>query len=486
MAPATGEIITVTARDAEGLEDALDLSADYGNWTEIGGSATVNGIATPDGWAMDSDLAVDSLGNVYAAFSQRKDADATVSSIGWSYFLWIKRYDAATDTWDEIGSSATLYGASEMGNGRVTMAYVLEMKTFDDDLYVLFKGDANVGPSDTNYQLFMKRWNITTGTWEGLGSAAPSDYVDPAGGDAGGVTMKSEAVRFGDFSIDESTGDVYVMWMEDTVTDGSNDGLYMRVYRAATDTWEEISGSASNDGLTDDPGNKYEYPATACHGGTLFFTYIKKVTSTGDDYGLALGSFDMAAGTFGPEVWLENTGNTASKKPQIGASPVDGRIYVIWYEDTGTEYEVRVKTASATAWSSAAGWDAPGGIAANGIISMPERHLGLGAGAGRRGVPLRRRLGGLEHKGHHRPQRVPDLGPALGRHRPRVEGALPERLLWGRGPRTRRSRTTWPHWRWTRAACPTWPTTPSTTTPPARVPWSGSNADRKIHVKTVR
>jgi len=164
-----------------------------------------------------------------------------------------------------------------------------------------------------------------------------------------------------------------VVWMEDTVTNGSNDGLYLRVWRAATNTWEEINGSASGDGFTNDPAHKYEYPQVAFHEGTLYIVYTKKDPAGSNDYGIAFTALDTQSNTFGAEVWIQDARDTRSYKPEIAISPADSRLWVIWYEKKSnpTEYEVWVKTAPMATWSTDTEWTAPSGQIGNGIISHP-------------------------------------------------------------------------------------------------------------------
>ncbi|MCE9584882.1 MAG: hypothetical protein K8T20_20520, partial [Planctomycetes bacterium] len=193
-------------------------------WVGLGGSMTGGGISgTPLDASNEARVALDPAGNPIVAWLE------TEPVLGATPEVYVRRYDAATDTWVNMGASDSGTGisgsfgtsASELGIaidplGRAVVAWV-----------------DGVAPR----QDYLRRFNPLTSTWDEIAGSASGTGFTGAGFNCGRPDIGFDAA-----------GEPMVVYPVDE--GGGNTEIYFKKYDSLAGTWGGLGGSAALGGLS--------------------------------------------------------------------------------------------------------------------------------------------------------------------------------------------------------------------------------------------
>lgn len=366
----TGQV-AITATDTLGTSRTHWFALNAQNWVGLAGSDAGTGISTSLGWTLGSACAVDSQGRIYVAYSSRVNVPSSVSTTGWIYAVYVKRYDPLTGTWSGLNGSDSGMGLNINTQGRViSSGYMGEIKYYSETnqgannkeaVYVLFHGNPDPDPGENLWDSFLYRYNITDGIWESLGTGSDaSDWITDAPGvgldDVGGFTRSGDRAQEPRIAFDPATDDAYVTYHQRV--NGIYD-VFVRRFNRVSGVWEDRNGTTPGAGIADNPLVNCQYPQIAIHGGYAYVAWVQG-GSAGD---IIMRRMELATGNWSP---LTVTIHDAAAQPGAGfpALAVDsaGNLFIGFKVTfTGpTDQQVHVATTHAANWDNAAAWQGAG------------------------------------------------------------------------------------------------------------------------------
>lgn len=367
----TGQV-AITATDVLGASRTHLFPLNAQNWVGLAGSATATGISTSLGWTLGSACAVDSHGRIYVAYSSRVNVPTSVSTTGWIYAVYVKRYDPQTDTWSGLNGSDSGMGLNLNTQGRViSSGYMGDVKYYAETnqganskeaVYVLFHGNPDPDPGENLWDSFLYRYNITDGVWEALGTGSDaSDWITDTPGvgldDVGGFTKNGDRAQEPRIAFDAATDDAYVT--HHARVNGTY-AVFARRFNRTLGAWEDLVDTTPGDGISEDPLVNCQYPQIAIHGGFAFVVWVAG-GSAGD---IVMRRMELATGTWSPNsVKIHDAGaQPGGGFPALVADSAGNLFAGFKVTFTGpTDQQVHVATAPAAGWDNAAAWQGAGG-----------------------------------------------------------------------------------------------------------------------------
>ncbi len=198
---------------------------DGSNWVELGGSGSGTGVSGNNmNSSYEPSLALNSMGNPYITWH-----DNTLTGYG-DFEIYLKYWDAATETWVGLGGSAEGTGISTNFGGSVSPSLALDSESRP---YISWRDTS----SDRNHA-YLRYWNGST--WEELGGSATTEGVSGGGGEAINVKMALDSLNR-----------PYVSWTDVN----SNPEVLLRYWDGSA--WTELRGSGSGGGVSNTSTTSY-------------------------------------------------------------------------------------------------------------------------------------------------------------------------------------------------------------------------------------
>ena len=299
-------------------------------WVELGGSASGGGVSNNNGDSTHPSLAIDGDGRPVVAWHDNSDGDRDI---------YLRRWNGTT--WEELGGSASNGGISDNWAASGYPSLVID----GNDRPIVAWHDDSGGARN----IYLRRWNGTT--WEELGGSA-SD-----GGISGSLAASNDPSL-----VLGPDGAPIVAWQEDSGF--LNLDVYLRRWNGTS--WEELGGSASDGGISDNNGSS-GFVSLAIDGDG------RPVVAWRDDSG---GDFEIYLRRWNGDDWVELDGSASgggisanggdSRSPSLATLP-GGAPIVSWRDDDSGDFEIYVRRWTGSAWVEMdAGSATGGGISANG------------------------------------------------------------------------------------------------------------------------
>lgn len=288
-------------------------------WTEVGiGSASGGGISQTEGTSIVPALAIDPHGRPVIAWRERTPDNEEI---------YLRRWNGAT--WEELGGSASgggvsnAHSASDMPSlaigrdGQPVVAWIEGFHTGSGNVYV-------------------RRWNGQI--WEEVGAGSAS---------LGGI---SGAGRAGYPSLAVAPdGTLLVAWQQ-LLENGYE--IYAKRWRGSA--WEEMDGSASGGGISDDE-NDSMIPSLAIGPDGLPIVawearFVVDGLATNDEIYLKRwnGNAWVELGGSASGGGVSNTSGY-STRPSLAVGP-DNRPVVAWHDSSDHLYQIYVRRWDGTSW----------------------------------------------------------------------------------------------------------------------------------------
>jgi len=196
------------------------------SWEELGGSATGWGVSNSTGNSRRPSLAINDSGNIVVTWIEFIRSD-----------VYVKQWNGSA--WEELGGSATGGGISNTGEAAIPSVAINDsgkpvVAWYDD--------------SSGDYEIYLKQWNGSS--WEEIGSGSAS---------GGGISNNTGASVEPSLAINDS-GNPIVAWHDGVFPDYD---IYLKQWNGSS--WEELGGSASGGGISDNTGGSYR-PSLAING----------------------------------------------------------------------------------------------------------------------------------------------------------------------------------------------------------------------------
>lgn len=313
-----------------------------GVWEEVGtGSASGGGLSNTSGASRLPSLVVAPDCAPYVAWYDDSSGNTEI------YGRW---WDGAD--WLEIGAGSA-GGGGISNNGSASLRPALAIAS-DGTPYVAWHNN-NGG----TYDIYVRRWNVETQTWEEVGTGSAS---------GGGISNNSTG-SFSPAVAIARDGVVYVAWEDDV---NLTSEIYVR--RWDGQSWQEVGGtSASGGGISNSAGNSIVPAIAISPDGVPYVAwnddtdgddeiYVRRLSADGSSWE-EVGSNSAQAGGIS-----DNDGDSTGAA-MTNAS--DGTPYVAWRDDSGGNSEIYVRR-----WNETAGtWDeVTAGSATGGGISNSSGH----------------------------------------------------------------------------------------------------------------
>lgn len=363
---------------------------DIPSWREVGtGSASGNGISNNAGDSFAPSIAVAPNGTPYVAWYD--------SSNGSSYEIYVKKWNGSS--WVDVGANSSSGGGISNNTGdstrpSITIApnntpYVawsdnsggayseIYVKKWDGSGWVeVGTGSAsnggisnNPGPShnpsisvapngtpyvawtdySSNEEIYVKKWNGSSWTEVGLGSAS-----------SGGISDNPGSSSQPDIAID-SNNMVYIAWTDSSAGDSE---IYLRMWNGVS--WIQLSNSATGGGISNNTSGSW-FPSIAISFDGVPYVAWENVNNS--DYQIYVRAWNGYS-------WTQVGYNSAngggisnndgySSTPSIAIGP-NGTPYVAWEDDSGGGLsEIFVRMWNGSYWAQIGGNSAFGGGISN-------------------------------------------------------------------------------------------------------------------------
>lgn len=360
---ALGYPIVAWADGTSGVNEIYVKRWNGAAWTELAGSATGGGTSNSSGSSCCPTLVIDNAGYPVVVWQESPD-------------LFLRRWTGAA--WDEVGGSGNGRGLSNSYGS----SYAASVAVDGDDNPVVSWLDT----TSSNREIFVKRWTgsewaplYSSITGGGISNGNPSDssaavllfdgtapvvaWQDDADGDAdiylarqegagwvglgnsmapGGLSSNDGASTAVTFVI-ESTGYPVVAWSDDT---SGNLEIYLRRWNGAA--WEEMGGSATGGGISNDTGYSLA-PSLALASDAPIIAWQNNYANSE----IYLRAWDGAA-------WSELAGSATgvgisnssghTKTPSL-AVDAGGQPHVAWSDSSSGIYDILVSAWDGAAWT---------------------------------------------------------------------------------------------------------------------------------------
>ena len=357
-----GQPYVVWTDNSSGNEEIYLLYWDKNKnqWRELAGSASGGGVSnTPKGDSLRPAIAVDN-GDIYVSWEDDSSGN---------YQIYVRRWDPASGKWKNLGPT-TGGGASNRDN----RAWFSSIKIFSGTPYLAFRGrDASSG----GYEIYVKKYNKSKNSWEGIGGSASGGGISNTSGDSrkpsivqvpnGDIYVSWHDKEDGDFDVyvkkwdgskwssatnisknssvsnysmmvADSDGKLYVSWDDDKP---GNREIYLKVYSGGQ--WKELGGSASGGGISKNSGSSRLAAIAVDKTGRPHILWM-------DD---SSGDYEIYANRWDGSSWKEigsasasgggiSKNSTPSERPWLAISP-DGVPYATWADGPEGKQEIYFK-----------------------------------------------------------------------------------------------------------------------------------------------
>lgn len=284
-------------------------------WAEVGaGGASGGGISNNDGDSTLPSLVIQGAEAV-VAWADKSGDDTEI---------YLRRF--SDNAWVEVGAGSAVAGgvSNNVGTSRSPILALAD----DGALYLVWSDD-----SAGNYEIFVKRW---VGSWGEVGGGSAA---------GGGISQTAAHSHAPKIAMDEHDRPV-VVWYQVTAADTE---IFLRRWDGAN--WEELGGSASGGGLSNNSGAS-AHPAVSAGAAGLSVAW-------NDNSG---GNYEIYA-----RQWVEEDGGTATPTATAtqsstptqtatatqSATPTATRTATATTTPTGTVTSSPTPTATPSPWATA-------------------------------------------------------------------------------------------------------------------------------------
>jgi len=215
----------------------------------------------------------------------------------------------------------------------------------------IFPSDYWEGPSSYYYDIFYKKWNATTGTWEGYVNS--TDLVS-------GISLRD--ATFPNVVADEK-GNVHVVWQDisNLYISNNNPHIFYKYWNSSTNKWK---GHLSDYDLVtpNTHTSNCMYPKIAVDKkGNLHFVWqdLNDDLGSGSNYNIFYRCWNATRGGWNPLELISNSSPGISETPCIAVDS-KGNVHVAWDDSTDyygitgvSDYDIFYKFRNATTgvWS---------------------------------------------------------------------------------------------------------------------------------------
>jgi len=281
-------------------------------WEEVGvGSASGYGISNNENTSNTPFIAISPDGIPYIAWSDISDGN---------YEIYLRRWDSVTSTWIELGlNSATGGGISNNPTDSTNPTIAISL---EGTIYVAWEDYEVMEPLGYN-EIYVRKWNETTGTWDEVG-------VDSAS--RGGISNTSTISTSPTISFTKELTPL-IAWREDS-------NIFARRWDVDVGEWLEAgTGSVLNGGISD-TSYRANYPVLATSpDGIPYIAWEDNYGGYPDIYvrrGVQLKGYWEEVGPGSATGDGISMTEDDSRDPSMALGP-DGSPYVVWEDDAGAE-----------------------------------------------------------------------------------------------------------------------------------------------------
>jgi len=285
-------------------------------WVEMGaGSASGGGISQSAGFPGDPSLAIGPDGKPVVTWHNDSSGIAEI---------YVKRWNGSA--WVEMGTGSASGGGISKNNG--TSRYPSLAIGPDGKPVVAWHDD-----SSGNAEIYVKRWD--GGAWVTMGANSAS---------GGGISKNNGASIFPSLAIDPD-GRPMVAWEDDS---SGNWEIYVKRWNGSA--WEEMAGSASGGGISQNSGHS-EDPSLAI--GPDGAPVIAWDDSSSGNWEIYVKRWNgsawvrMGANSAGGGGVSKNDGN--SWYPSLAVAP-DGLFALAWQDDSYGNWNIYMRLWDGAAW----------------------------------------------------------------------------------------------------------------------------------------
>ncbi|MFO7663066.1 MAG: hypothetical protein R6X18_10795 [Chloroflexota bacterium] len=311
------------------------------SWVEMGEtSATYGGISNNHGDSRFPAVAVSPDGMILVAWSDNTSGHSEIYVRRWKPPKWV-----------EMGpGSATGNGISE-NQGWSELPRV----AFDLEGLPVIAWTNNTSDDGENYEIYVRRWDESTETWDEIGSNSAS---------GGGISNNNGNSR-NPIPIVASDGTIIIVWYDNSgVQNGDdidNNDIYVR--RWLNSAWVEMgNGSASGGGISNSEGNSL-YPVPALLNGDM--PIVAWADRTYGNHEIYVRSWDgtnwveIGAGSASGGGISQSSKNSMNPSLAVTAKEVP---IIAWYDNvTSTNSEIYIRRWDGADWSEMGSGSATGG-----------------------------------------------------------------------------------------------------------------------------
>ena len=269
-----------------------------GNWVEIGpNGATGGGISNNAGDSALPSLVVTDSGEVIVAWGDSSSGDTE---------MYVRSYSGSA--WSEVGSGSASGGGVSNNSGASRHASLALDST--GSIFLVWSDD-----SSGNFEVYGRRW---TGSWSEIGSGSAT---------GGGISQTARHSHAPVLTVDD-LGRPIVVWYQVTESDTE---IFLR--RWSGTAWDELGGSASGGGLSNNTGSS-AHPSLAAHDQRLVVTWTDNQP----------GQFEIYA-----RQWVDETTATPTPTPTMTSTPTRTPTATVGPTITPTSTQVATVTPTPTA-----------------------------------------------------------------------------------------------------------------------------------------
>lgn len=274
---------------------ARRLSA--GNWVEIGpNGASGGGISNNTGDSALPSLVVTDSEEVIVAWGDSSAGDTEI---------YVRRFSGSA--WSEVGSGSASGGGISNNSGASRHASLA--LDSGGTIYLVWSDD-----SSGNFEVYGRRW---TGVWGEIGAGSAS---------GGGISQTARHSHAPVLTVD-AAGRPAVVWYQVTESDTE---IFLR--RWSGSVWDELGGSASGGGLSNNTGSS-AHPSLAANAQRLVVTWTDNQP----------GQYEIYA-----RQWVDETPATATPTPTVTSTPTRTPTATVGPTATPTSTQVATATPTAT------------------------------------------------------------------------------------------------------------------------------------------
>ena len=259
-------------------------------------------------------ITVDGSGDLHIVW------DDYTSGTDWDIFY--KRWNATTGNW-----TTTEVVSTESTSNSNNPAIMVDAA---GHVHVIWHDLTNYSDAGTDYDIFYKRWNATTGIW------TTTEVVS---------TESTEHSMYPTIIIDDS-GHIHAVWHDWTDYDGADadDDIFYKRWNATTGNWT-ITEVVSTESPADSA-----YPTIAVDGAkNIHVTWWDNTdySGAGIDQDIFYKCWNATTGNWITTEVVSTESTNTSSDPTIAADE-SGHLYVVWhdltnYSDAGTDYDIFYK-----------------------------------------------------------------------------------------------------------------------------------------------